>query len=176
VLHNTNFVSTNSASKHTRRKDVSINTREPRVRTDGLPSQESTQTLSLQTVGLKSTLNSDSASTVLSVYSSGFYLRRMVILNYFFLLQSFIQALIHSSIYLFFLFSFKFNPLNPELNPICYLLALLGTHHFLHLSMIRVKSLTFRRLISYIYMEHPFLMFLGHTQRRSTVGRTPLDE
>ena len=28
----------------------------------------------------------------------------------------------------------------------------------------------------YIYMEHPFLMFLDHTQRRSTVGRTPLDE
>ena len=27
-----------------------------------------------------------------------------------------------------------FNPLNPELNPICYLLALLGTHHFLHVS------------------------------------------
>ena len=25
-------------------------------------------------------------------------------------------------------------------------------------------------------MEHPFLMFLVHTQRRSTVGRTPLDE
>ena len=24
------------------------------------------------------------------------------------------------------------NPLNPELNPICYLLALLGAHHFLH--------------------------------------------
>jgi len=23
------------------------------------------------------------------------------------------------------------NPLNPELNPICYLLALLGAHHFL---------------------------------------------
>ena len=28
----------------------------------------------------------------------------------------------------------------------------------------------------YIYMEHPFLVFLDHTQRRSTVGRTPLDE
>jgi len=26
----------------------------------------------------------------------------------------------------------RFNPLNPELNPICYLLALLGAHHFLH--------------------------------------------
>ena len=30
--------------------------------------------------------------------------------------------------------------------------------------------------MSYIYMEHPFLMFLDHTQRRSTVGKTPLDE
>ena len=27
-----------------------------------------------------------------------------------------------------------------------------------------------------MFMEHPFLMFLDHTQRRSTVGRTPLDE
>ena len=70
----------------------------------------------------------------------------------------------------------RFNPLNPELNPICYLLALLGAHDFLHVSRIRVKLLTFRRLMSYIYMEYPFLMFLDHTQRRSTVGRTPLDE
>ena len=38
------------------------------------------------------------------------------------------------------------------------------------------EALTLRRLMSYIYMEHPFLMFLDHTQRRSTVGRTPLDE
>ena len=68
------------------------------------------------------------------------------------------------------------NPLKPELNPICYLLALLGAHHFLHISRIRVKLLTLRLLMSYIYMEHPFLMFLDHTQRRSTVGRTPLDE
>ena len=36
-----------------------------------------------------------------------------------------------------------FNPSNPELNPICYLLALLGAHHFLHVSRIRVKLLTF---------------------------------
>jgi len=43
------------------------------------------------------------------------------------------------------------NPLKPELNPICYLLALLGAHHFLHVSRIRVKSLTFRRLMSNIY-------------------------
>jgi len=37
-----------------------------------------------------------------------------------------------------------FNPLKPELNPICYLLALLGAHHFLHVSRIRVKLLTLR--------------------------------
>ena len=36
------------------------------------------------------------------------------------------------------------NPLKPELNPICYLLALLGAHHFLHVSRIRVKLLTLR--------------------------------
>ena len=73
---------------------------------------------------------------------------------------------------------FLINPLNAELNPICYLLALLGAHHFLHVSRIRVKSLTLRLLMSYIYvyMENLFLMFLDHTQRRSTVGRTPLDE
>ena len=45
-----------------------------------------------------------------------------------------------------------FNPLNPQLNPICYLLALLGAHHFLHFSRIRVKLLTFMLLMSYIYI------------------------
>jgi len=70
------------------------------------------------------------------------------------------------------------NPLNAELNPICCLLALLGAHHFLHVSRIWVTSLTLRLLMSYIYiyMKHLFLMFLDHTQRRTTVGRTPLDE
>jgi hypothetical protein len=33
-----------------------------------------------------------------------------------------------------------FNPLNAELNPICHLLALLGAHHILHVSRIRVKN------------------------------------
>jgi len=44
-----------------------------------------------------------------------------------------------------------FNPLSPELNPICYLLALVGAHHFLHVSRIRVRLLTFRLLMSYLY-------------------------
>jgi len=45
----------------------------------------------------------------------------------------------------------KINPLNAELNPICYSLALLA-HHFFHVSRIRVKSLTLRLLMSYIYI------------------------
>jgi hypothetical protein len=31
------------------------------------------------------------------------------------------------------------NPLNAELNPICHLLALLGAHHILHVSRVRVN-------------------------------------
>ena len=44
----------------------------------------------------------------------------------------------------YFLFNYKgfVNHLNAELNPICYLLALLGAHHFLHVSRIRVKYKT----------------------------------
>jgi len=33
--------------------------------------------------------------------------------------------------------------LNAEINPICHLLALLGAHHILHVSMIRVNSLLY---------------------------------
>jgi hypothetical protein len=46
----------------------------------------------------------------------------------------------------------KVNPSNAELNPICYWLALLGAHHFLHVSRIRVKSSNLRLLMSYIYI------------------------
>jgi len=40
-------------------------------------------------------------------------------------------------------------------------------------NIILMVPLTLRLLM--LYMEHLFLMFLDHT-RRSTVGRTPLDE
>ena len=53
-------------------------------------------------------------------------------------------------------YELSLNPLNAELNPICHLLALLGAHHFLHVSRIWVKSLTLRLLTSYIY-EAPIL-------------------
>jgi hypothetical protein len=32
------------------------------------------------------------------------------------------------------------NPLNAELSPMCHLLSLLGAHHILDVSMIRVKG------------------------------------
>ena len=44
-----------------------------------------------------------------------------------------------------------FNTLNAQLNPTCYLLALLRAHHFLHVSRIMVKSLILRLLMLYIY-------------------------
>jgi len=57
----------------------------------------------------------------------------------------------------------EFNPLKPELNPICYLLALLGAHHFLHVSRIRVKLLTFRLLMSYVYRAPILDVSRSHT-------------
>jgi len=47
----------------------------------------------------------------------------------------------------------ELTPLNAELNPICCLLELLGAHHFLHVSRIRVKS-TLRLLMSYIWSTY----------------------
>jgi len=38
------------------------------------------------------------------------------------------------------LFINSFNRLNAELNPLCHLLALMGDHHILHVSRIRVKA------------------------------------
>ena len=61
------------------------------------------------------------------------------------------ETLINIALYLNECAKTPFNPLNPELNSICYLLALLA-HHFLHVSSIRVKSLTIRLLMSYIYI------------------------
>jgi len=47
------------------------------------------------------------------------------------------------SMHVYYMASFQgddFNPLNAKLNPICHLLALLGAHHILHISRIRVKE------------------------------------
>ena len=51
-------------------------------------------------------------------------------------------------------------------------------HDFVQVSLILrlLMSYIYIYIYIYIYMEHPILMFLDHTQRRTTVGRTPLDE
>ena len=65
--------------------------------------------------------------------------------------KNFAQTVLLFITYVSTIVAYYFNTLNAELNPICYLLALLGTHHFLHISRIRVKSLTLRLLMSYIH-------------------------
>ena len=68
-----------------------------------------------------------------------------------------------------------FNPLNAELNPICHLLALLGAHHILHISGIRVNPLTpndrysgrtapltSKRFILYIYSTNISTEYFKH--------------
>jgi len=56
----------------------------------------------------------------------------------------------------------RLNPLNTELNPICHLLTLLGAHHILHVSRVRVKDK--------LDAETPFrfLFLFGH---RKSIGR-----
>ena len=51
----------------------------------------------------------------------------------------------------------KFNPFNAELNLICHLLALLGAHHILRVSRIRVNSY----LTSHKLVEDLMLHFIG---------------
>jgi hypothetical protein len=45
------------------------------------------------------------------------------------------------------------NPSNAKLNPICHLLALLGAHHILHISRIRVKNCTYKVTEAYLCMS-----------------------
>jgi len=83
--------------------------------------------------------------------------------------------------------SLEFADMTPYNGNCCplFLFPLCCTTHIICLAvplvyelLFAIQVLTLRLLVSYIYiyMEHLFLMFLDHTQRRSTVGRTPLDE
>jgi hypothetical protein len=52
--------------------------------------------------------------------------------------------------------SININPLNVKLNPICHLLALLGAHHFLHVSGVKVKSI-YPLLVHYFFRYHHYI-------------------
>jgi hypothetical protein len=61
---------------------------------------------------------------------------------------------------------FTVNPLNAELNAICHLLALLGAHHILHVSRIRVKhSINKRREFYEILSLSIYIYIHTHTYR-----------
>ena len=57
------------------------------------------------------------------------------------------------------IFSSVINPLNAELNSICHLLALLGTHHILHISRIRVNQLDAQKFCFPISLFHASTCF-----------------
>ena len=54
------------------------------------------------------------------------------------------------------------NPLNAELNPICHLLALLGAHHILHVSRIRVNTLYHASFIILYYDQQMHNYFTNY--------------
>jgi hypothetical protein len=60
------------------------------------------------------------------------------------------------------------NPLNAELNPICYLLALLGAHHFLNVSRVRVNILRFCKLNSTEYAISIQAVFFSNSYANSS--------
>jgi len=57
------------------------------------------------------------------------------------------------------------NPLNAELNPICHLLALLGAHHILHVSRIRV-NITYSTIV-YFYHDKGSNVLYRNTEASS---------
>jgi len=65
------------------------------------------------------------------------------------------------------------NPLNAELNPICHLPTLLGAHHILHFSGVRIKLKfgppTNRGLI---IIKTKVISLCHHAQTNNGVGRT----
>jgi hypothetical protein len=58
------------------------------------------------------------------------------------------------------------NPLNTEFNPICHLLALLGAHHILHISRIRIIKPLHQNLkqfpIHSMYGQHTVMKKIPH--------------
>jgi hypothetical protein len=94
-------------------------------------------------------LRSENSFTVVSVHYTSGLLRDRSWIRYRYKTQLF-HLLLQKNIFLGFVDN-RINPLCLELNPICYLLALL-THDFVHVSRIRVKLLTLRLLMSYIYI------------------------
>ena len=66
-----------------------------------------------------------------------------------------------------------FNSLNPELNPICYLLALLGAHHLLHVSRIRVNAVSFQDALFLSFSSFSLTQSVSRTLHSSPFQASP---
>ena len=57
----------------------------------------------------------------------------------------------------YYYYTYFFNPLNAELNPICHLLALIGAHHIFHVSGLRVNAQTMVHInLAKYYLEEMY--------------------
>ena len=63
------------------------------------------------------------------------------------------------------------NPLKTQLNPICHLLALLGAHHILHVSRIRVNIMNIHHA-AMTYTEEIHISVNNHTILDPSLGFT----
>jgi len=66
-------------------------------------------------------------------------------------------------------FNVNFNPLKAQLNPICHMLALLGAHHILHISRIRVNVLLSK------YIVHPVVKIKKYFDNSKFVREDNID-
>jgi hypothetical protein len=63
------------------------------------------------------------------------------------------------------------NPLKAKLNPICHLLALLGAHHILHVSRIKVKTPAISKSMHAYSVQHIVPRALQNELRIKTLCR-----
>jgi hypothetical protein len=68
-----------------------------------------------------------------------------------------------------FFLSSLINPLNAKLNPICHLLALLGAHHILHVSRIRVNAVLYHYVDASMLPQYLYVWYVISTVVRISV-------
>jgi len=61
------------------------------------------------------------------------------------------------------------NPINTEFNPIRHLLALLGAHHILHVSRIRVNNEKFYIILTVYLYANIFVLYVSQNNQRTCV-------
>ena len=102
--------------------------------------QSKTVLLKMQNTSIKSSVY---ILSLLQMYSTSSTVQSQTeLVNLFFLYWNFRFTLTQPACLHILYCSCIINPLNTELNPICHLLALLGAHHILHVSRIRVNRLS----------------------------------